>query len=113
MSIKQTEKNTRNSGSFTTLDHLLIDVDISPLFQLLTAKTTEAHGTLFHKRRHVLFILIFTRHQVLSLKLKNMISKNVGSFRVWATGNKTCTGTICSNSEQTCDKFYHTMSRKE
>jgi len=33
-------KNTRNSGSFTTLDHLLIDVDISPLFQLLTAKTT-------------------------------------------------------------------------
>jgi len=79
----------------------LIDVDISPLFQLLTvtAKTTEAHGTLFHKRRHVLFILIFTRHQVLSLKLKNMISKNVGSFRVWATGNNTCTGTICSNSE--------------
>jgi len=33
------------------------------------------------------------------LKLKNMISKNVGSFRVWATGNNTCTGTICSNSE--------------
>ena len=71
------------------LEHLLVDIDVFPFFELVTAKTTEAHGIPIQMRGQTLLTPTLIRHQLLSLKLKNTVSKNVGSSRVRTTGNNT------------------------
>jgi hypothetical protein len=88
-SIKRTK--TSNSGASTLLEHLLVHIDVFLFFELLTAKTTEAHGIIpLQRRNQTLLTLTLTMHQLLTLELKNTISKYVGSSRVRTARNNTC-----------------------